>query len=502
MINKGLFQRLVLAAILAVGFLCVWGVAGIWGLEICRSIVLGHEELIIVGQEESEEVAFRSDGTPLIVRGKGRGKRQYRNLAGVAVTPPVDDPGAWINGTQLPASLPSRLGNGDVSWEDRIRSFSDGRTPAVRWHFVSDGRPEGKAYFVGYDSHSKACVGYLGMAGFRAEMPSAEERFPFSGVLSGSGSRVFCPELNNSARRKPDGDLAANRREVTPDGALSPWMVYVFGRDQKLYEADLRQRTVRIVLDERRLRSVALVRDSRNRTQASFHQLAARTDDSVIVLDERGRELRRYPIPETLDGKTFTFAETSAGEALMFWNSPEDMLTTEVEHRICWASPNGRIREADLTLPYADPMRSLRELIAAVVPSPLVLDVVLTMTKSLRQELREDGRAESLPETVRLTLIDFWPAIVSAQLFAAALALLCYRRQVRYGTSRRERVVWPLFVLLLGLPGWIGYRFGRSWPVLESCPDCGVAVPRDREGCARCANDFPTPALKGTEVFA
>src|SRR6185312_4951715 len=158
-------------------------------------------------------------------------------------------------------------------------------------------------------------------------------------------------------------------------------MVYILGRDQKLYEADLRQRTVRIVLEGRRLRSVALVRDSRNRTQASFHRLAARTDDSVIVLDERGRELRRYPIPETLGGKTFTFAETSAGEALMFWNSPEDMLTTEVEHRICWASPNGRIRETDLTLPYADPMRSLRTLVAAVVPSPLVLDVVLTVEK-------------------------------------------------------------------------------------------------------------------------
>ncbi len=203
-----------------------------------------------------------------------------------------------------------------------------------------------------------------------------------------------------------------------------------------------------------------------------------------------------------MSGKTFTFAEIPAGEALMFWHSPEDLLTTEVEHRICWVSPDGRIREADLTLPYSDPMRSMRTLSAAVLPSPLVLDVLLTWVRSLQREQEEDGRAESLPETVRLTLIDFWPALVSAQLFAAGLALLCYRRQVRYGASRRERTIWPLFVLLLGLPGWIGYRFGHSWPVLESCPDCGVAVPRDRESCVRCANDFPQPALKGTEVFA
>src|SRR6185437_6579915 len=158
--NKGLFQRLVLATVLAIGFLCAWGMAGIWGLEVYRGIVLVHGDLIIVGHEESEEMAFRSDGTPLIVRGNGLGHRQYRDLEGVAVAPPsVGDSSAWINGTQLPASLPLGRGSFDVSWEDRIRSFGDGRTPPVRWHFVSDGRPEGGAYFVGYDSQSKMCVG-------------------------------------------------------------------------------------------------------------------------------------------------------------------------------------------------------------------------------------------------------------------------------------------------------------------------------------------------------
>jgi hypothetical protein len=80
--------------------------------------------------------------------------------------------------------------------------------------------------------------------------------------------------------------------------------------------------------------------------------------------------------------------------------------------------------------------------------------------------------------------------------------VLCYRRQVRYGMSRWERIVWPLFVLLLGLPGWVGYRFGRSWPVLETCPACGAGVPRDREDCTRRETAFPPPALKGTEGFA
>jgi hypothetical protein len=55
---------------------------------------------------------------------------------------------------------------------------------------------------------------------------------------------------------------------------------------------------------------------------------------------------------------------------------------------------------------------------------------------------------------------------------------------------------------LLGPPGGIGYRFGRWWPVLEACPECGVRVPRDREACACWEADFSPPALQGTEVFA
>jgi hypothetical protein len=99
-------------------------------------------------------------------------------------------------------------------------------------------------------------------------------------------------------------------------------------------------------------------------------------------------------------------------------------------------------------------------------------------------------------------LFGLWPALMIAQLLAVGLAALCYRRQVRYQASQSERLVWSLFVLALGLPGWVAYRFGRSWPVLQTCPACGAGVPQDREDCARCENDFPGAELKGTEVFA
>ncbi len=139
-------------------------------------------------------------------------------------------------------------------------------------------------------------------------------------------------------------------------------------------------------------------------------------------------------------------------------------------------------------------------LVGPVFPSPLVLNVVLGIF--LPRDLLEEGRAATFPEALARTLTEFWPALTIAQLLAAGLAVHCHRRQVRYGASGRERVAWPLFVLLLGLPGWIGYRFGRSWPVLEACPTCGEGVPRDRGDCTRCRAEFPKPALQGVEVFA
>ena len=59
-----------------------------------------------------------------------------------------------------------------------------------------------------------------------------------------------------------------------------------------------------------------------------------------------------------------------------------------------------------------------------------------------------------------------------------------------------------VFAFIFGLPGWIAYRFHRTWPVLEECPACHQPSPRDREDCLDCGKAFPPPPLKGIEVFA
>jgi hypothetical protein len=484
--RKGILQPLILAAILATGFVVAWGLISLWAVEVGVYVAgsdRAHERLLIL-----------PDGTPRVVREQGQpGSPEYLDLEGHPVPPPESDVAGWLTGGHLPASLPAEGANG---WDRRIRTFADGQLPAVFWYLLSDGRPDGTAYFVGYDSKSKACVGYLGTAGFREGPPPAEELIPFGGRTAGPQTRVLSPQSADNPTGHPRDDLFARG----PHGSVAMWDVYVFGRDGQLYHADLRHRTLRVILDQLHLRSAALVAGVPDPVRGTSWRLAVRTDDAVLLLDEADHVSRQYLIPDELRGQGFTFAETTTGEAVMFWNSPFDELATNVEYRIWWVDENGRCREARTGLSAPGNLRPTQVFGAAVAPAPLVLGGFVAFGRT--KELLEAGLAGSYPEALLRAVSEFWPALAIAQLLAAGLALLSYRRQVRYGAGPWERVIWPLFVLLLGLPGWVGYRFGRSWTAVDACPSCGVGVPRDRENCVRCEAEFPAAAPRGTEVFA
>jgi hypothetical protein len=483
--SKGLFQPLVLAGILSTGFTVVWGIVGIWAVQVGEHVV---------GPERAgEHLFFLPDGTPRVLHPVGQHDRQYRDLEGNPVPPPKNETSDALHGTPLPVALSDRATTGEIPWDQRIRFFRDSGVPATYWYFVSDGRPDGTGYFVGYDSKSKACVGYLGKAGFRAEPLSPEEEIPFAGATRlRDDSGVICMQWESRPTAYSEGDLSWRASH----GEIFLWDVYVLGRDGKLYHANLENRTLHVALDEPRLRSAAL---SSDHVRKRNYILAARTDDSVLMLDERDQVLGRYPIPEALRGQAFSFAETGA-EAVMYWHSPSDSLATQIEYRIYWVTPQGQYREARASLARDGGPWTLPVLSGVVLPSPLLLAGSVGIFRP--RELLAGGLAWTYPEALGRALTEFRPALIIAHLLAASFAILCYRRQVRYGVSGPERVVWPLFVLALGLPGWVGYRFGRSWPALESCSVCGADVPRDRADCAHCEAEFPQPALKGTEVFA
>jgi hypothetical protein len=98
------------------------------------------------------------------------------------------------------------------------------------------------------------------------------------------------------------------------------------------------------------------------------------------------------------------------------------------------------------------------------------------------------------------SIVQFLPIFIATLLVAALFSVRCYRRQRRY--SAHHTATWMVFVLLMGLPGLIGYLLHRSWPVTVRCPHCGAETPRDRDACLTCNTPFSPPAMKGIEVFA
>jgi hypothetical protein len=491
MMRKVVFQPLMLATVLAVGFMAVCVAVDSWIISSYREDAVGT----------GENLGFQPDGTALIVSHPdgSRGGSHFRDLQGNPVTLSLDDMNAWLRGCLLQASPPQ--GSDDLAWDDRFLQLTDGRMPATIWYFLSDGRREGAGYFVGYDSISKVRIGYLGSAGFRNGPLPVEEWFPFTGTTNPfNNSRLIVGSRGYSTYRNGLDYEARPSGGRAPQGFLNMWDAYIFGRDGKIYHADLQARTAHMILENSQLRSVAASAWTEDANRGVLWRLAARTDDAISVLNAQGKPLARYPIPEALRSLDLTFAESKAGEAVLYWSSPEDSLATEKEYRIFWVKPGGQCREAAVTLAHRGELRPMRVYAGVTMPSPLGL--AGSYVRRRFGELLENGLSATPAEALGRALTEYWPALAIAHMISFVLAALCYRRQVRYGVSRTERIVWPLFVLLFGLPGWIGYRFGRSWPVLEACPDCGVAVPRDREGCLRCTTDFPRPALKGTEVFA
>ena len=488
--NKGLVHSLVLATVLAVGFAAVWGVIGIWAVEVGAHVVQDSRAIVIPLQAA---LVVLPDGTPVVAQQDGQ-RRQLRDLQGNPVAQP-DNEHPFLHLVQLSASSTPDGACEEVSWDQRIKSFADGHVPAGYWYFISDGRLDGMGYFVGYDSETRTCLGYLGAAGLREGPLPAAELIPFGGAASGLKAHLFCTQPANDPAEQP----RYRNPSRAPRGSASSWDVYVLGRDGKLYHADLQKRTVRIAFDRLPVLSAALTSGLPDAVHGTSHRPAVRTEDAVLVLDERGEVRKRYPIPDSLRGLDISFGETSTGEAVMYWNSSDDILVPEVQYRICRVDANGRCQEWATTLPFVG-IERLIPLAGLAMPSPVGLTgAVMTMRPSM---LLDNGLAASRSEALTRALVEFSPALALSQLLAAFFAWLCYRRQVRFEAGRKERIIWPVFVLLLGLPGWIGYRFGRRWPVLEKCEECGGVVPRDRVACARCEATFSRPALKGIEVFA
>ncbi|HLN32344.1 MAG TPA: hypothetical protein VK395_31735 [Gemmataceae bacterium] len=483
--RNGLLQAIVLAGILAVGFQIVWALAGGWCLGVTAQFT---------GPIKKDQLMFLPDGTPRVVRTDGIFEKQYLDLEGQIVAPPEKVDANYMG---MPLSILPEPGgppstSAPLSWDQRILSFTDGGSPPVHWFFITDGCPSPSAYFVGYNCKTRSCIGYMGTAGIRKEPLPPEEWIPVQGSSLGLAADVVSTQ--------PDWGISLD--SVDQPGMQLPasyFSVFILGRAGKLYHVDLQERTVQVALEEKGLCAIGQLPGVPDLSRLRLPRLAARTDDAVVVLDAQGGILQRYRIPGNLRDMRINFATTTAEEALMQVSVPTGT-PMEFDHQIYWVARGGSIRKASVVLKQLAESEALHRFAWAVLPSPILLGIFVEGLK--QQELLESGRSGIYRQPLIQSLRDYAPSFLFAQLLAIAFAFSCYRRQVRFGARGINRVVWPLFVLVFGFPGWIGYRFGRTWPVQAACDSCGTTAPQDREDCVAYASTFSRPALTGTEVFA
>ncbi len=479
-------RRLLLATILAAGFGTVWTLATVWAGQVVYQATTSAADV--------EMLLLRRDGTPVVqyFLGGRYDNWRYRDLAGHPLDVPDNE--AWLHTLFLSAG--SGGAGATAPWNQRIESFTDNGHPARYWFFISDGRPQGHAYLVGYDSVTNARIGFLTPAGFRADAPPTVDQFPFNGEASwGLNTRVA------SAQQHPFGPRYPYRVYAPPGpGGASPWVLYVQTTDQKVYAADIAQRTVRVLFTEPALRSIGMLMVMTPSAGATHH-LAVRLDDRLQLRDAAGAVAREFRIPEELRGRPFSWAATAGGGSVFQTTTLPDQISGETVHHLTWADADGRVtRREEIRLHAGRPAAAVRLLAAGALPAPAVLDPAVIIVRP--SQLMEERHAASWSEALSRALAEFWPALVLGQLVGLGLAVACYRRQVLYGAAGAGRLLWPAFVFLGGLFGWVGYRYGRSWPPLARCPECGRVVPQDRIDCAVCHAGFPVPELKGTEIYA
>lgn len=485
MSQRSLWQRLALATILATGFLPLW--------LFVSSMVLGAWAGPLGELGQNEILYFREDGTPEVHLEYTPHNRDFEHLVRDLDGNPIHQ--STVRATHPGAPLPSGPppSNDPVGWNERIRAFNDGRTPATYWYLISKGLGEGAGYFVGFDCKTYKRVGYMGIKGFRADAPPPDEEIPFHSNRLVTGS----PMITGLGRSYAFPDSRGTARNAGVDPEVD---IHLLSRDGKIYQFNLANRTVRIVFENKSLAWVSEFSKLPLPSPLAPPWYYGRTENAILVLDENLHQAAHYPLPKTLHDKAVMVAQGKGDELVLYARGPHSDIQTHNGGELYWLNAQGQFRKRPVSLRQEGMLRSWQRAGGLLAPSPLALfSYVASQRAGL---LMNKNQPITISQFLHNLVTDFAGALLTSCLVALVFAVLCYRREVRYGGSGRERIAWTVFVLLLGLPGWIGYRFGRAWPVLAHCNECGAIVPRDRDYCLRCEREFAAPALKGTEVFA
>lgn len=472
--------RFVLATLMAFGIALPWAIAMVIALE--------QPVQQIVGKPNVDYLQVRSDGTPVIhTVNYYSGLDTYRFVDGRQASPAEiekwkDD--QWLEGAWLFSGISDEDLQYRLSWRERLMYFQV--DSATIWYLVHDGRPDGHAYFAAYNSRSKALLGYLGTTGFTAEKPAIEQQFRIDGRRS-SWRVALVSHLTNS-------HVLPNQRISRPSN-LPKSSVYLLSGDA-VWHVDLKQLSAEKIAEFPDAMNITLAPPPPGTKFGDESRVAdrllVRTKTSVEMIEVDGQRLARWILPEYARGKDLRHWY-DLGDGKVLTTYLRRMVGNHLELELLWLDSSGQI-ERRQTIEESQGGLDPDEVwtIAPAIPMPAVLTA---MFLAEAPEIRGPDYSSDFAKVVAI----FWPALLILYVLSAVLAWLAYWRQRRYALPGAG--AWAVFVTLLGVPGWLAYRWHRRWPVLLPCAECHHAAPRDREHCVVCGAVFAPPSLTGSEVF-
>lgn len=432
---------------------------------------------VLVGDTQDEAVVYRVDD-------RDRSLGLSRELVGLS-----------FSGTYLsPAPAPGAPRASD--WIGMTRSLGlQNRYGPV--HAIHDGKRDGSVYFGAYDRETKRLRGYVGRDGYRGTPPPLDLRFhlPRADWQDCNWTQpVSGPSLATEAGRSARDD-----HSPTTESAC------LFLSDGALYRLDpgaLRATRVTSVPGARGIFEVIVGRPgspiAADTPTKRFRTALVTYDGSRLTVHHRPgpRPVGGFRVPPELDKRGCYFHLPGDGTAV-FQVSWYGQYANGAD--LLWATPDGTVVRRR-TVRLRDDWPGVPYRVAATStplqwPNPLV---VMAMEESLRTSLKEAHihLPDRIPPPIPLAA---WLLFGLICLLTLASAGVCWSRQRRY--CQGGTWVWVAFVLLLGPPGWLGYRYSRPWPHLAPCPACGKKAPRDRPACAFCGADFPPASATGTEIY-
>ena len=493
---------LALATVFATGILIIWAF-------VALTTIGTISEWFAREPYEAEELFIRNDGTPVIISSPGDENGQiFRTLDGKR-QPPFDTSIVHQSGSLLRGPTRNKEKIGQFSWSSRfvrllISYNSLNQQPPSKkrrggtWYFVQDGMMCGHGYFAncGFEP------GYIGKDGFQDSKPPIERQFAINRQRLSSGP-LLAPGDMLKGRNGPleFRSLVSNAPGSMPDPSAFDLLT-----EDGLVQVDLEERSVKLLLKEKALSAEIAIKGvndwytQRDQALQPNFVVLFRTNDRVRILGFNGEQQGEYFLPKELRDCDFTWYWLSDGNVLAQVRDHDHTFSTHDNSELFWFTRAGQIvrhEKVALKGSVTSPALDENAFMAFIVPSP---GAMAGFYAWLPSEASGSPKSPDYWASLCDDLNRIWPCIAYSGALSLVFAILCFRRQRKYGLPWTG--VWVGFVLLFGLPAYFGYLAHRAWPARLPCPNCGKRAARNRVACLECGTVFPSPAVKGIELFA